>query len=50
VVGQARRELHDMAAALFLYLDEGELRDMKETGDVDAQDRRIVGRGVLRAL
>jgi len=47
VVDQARRDLHDMAAALLLHLGDGELRNMKEAGDVDAQDRCVVGPGVL---
>jgi hypothetical protein len=36
-----------MAAALLLHLGDDELRDVKEAGDVDAQDRSIVGFGVL---
>src|SRR5271156_5065833 len=36
-----------MAAALLLHLGDGELRDVKEPGDVDAQDRHVVGLGVL---
>jgi hypothetical protein len=37
-----------MTAALLLHLGDRELRDVKEAGDVDAQDRRVVGLGVLR--
>jgi hypothetical protein len=37
VIHQARRDLHDMAAALLLHLGDGELRDVKEPGDVDAR-------------
>ena len=47
MVDQARRDLHDMAAALLLHLGDGELGDVKEARDIDAQDRRIVGLGVL---
>src|SRR6516162_7794917 len=36
-----------MAAALLLHFGDGELRDVKEAGEVDAEDRRVVGRGVL---
>ena len=36
-----------MAAALLLHLGDGELRDVKEPADVDAQDRCVVGLGVL---
>ena len=39
--------LHDMTAALFFHLGHGELRDVKEAGDVDVQDRREVGLGIL---
>ena len=47
VIDQARCYLHDMAAALLLHLRDSELRDVNEAGDVDAQDRRVVGLGVL---
>jgi hypothetical protein len=36
-----------MAAALLLHLGDGELRHVKEARDIDAQDRRVVGLGVL---
>jgi hypothetical protein len=36
-----------MAAALLLHLGDGELRDVKEARDIDAQDRRVVCLGVL---
>jgi hypothetical protein len=36
-----------MAATPLLHLGDGELCDVKEPGDVDAQDRRVVGLGVL---
>ena len=47
VVDQACRDLHHMAAALLLHLGNGELGDVKETGDVDAHHRRVVSLGVL---
>ena len=36
-----------MAAALLLHLGDGELRDVEESGEVDAQDGGVVGLGVL---
>src|SRR5882724_10796337 len=36
-----------MTSALFFHLGHGELRDVKEPGDVDIQDRREVGLGIL---
>src|SRR5215469_18461442 len=45
VVDEARCDLYDMAAAPLLHLGDGELRDVKEASDVDAQDRRVVGLG-----
>src|SRR5580704_14226195 len=47
VIDQARRYPHEMAAALLLHLGDGELRDVKKPGDVDAQDRHVVGLDVL---
>ena len=32
---------------LLLHLGDGELRDVKEAGDVDAEHRRVIGLGVL---
>jgi hypothetical protein len=46
VVDEARCDLYDMAAAVLLHLGDGELRHVKEAGDIDAQDRRVVGLGV----
>ena len=47
MVNQAGGDLHDVAAALFLHLGDGELRHMEKSGDVDAKNRRVVGLGVL---
>jgi molybdenum-dependent DNA-binding transcriptional regulator ModE len=47
MVDEACRDLHDMAAALLLHLGDGQLRDAKEAGEVDAQDRRVIGLGIL---
>lgn len=43
---QAGRDLHDMAAAAFLHLGDGELRDSEKSGDVDAQHRGEIIAGV----
>lgn len=43
---QARRDLHNMAAATFLHLGDGELRDVEKPGDVDAQHRSEILAGV----
>lgn len=40
--------MYDIAAALLVHLGVGELRDVKEARDIDAQDCRVVGLGVLR--
>jgi len=37
VFDQARRDLHDVAAMPLLHLCDGELRDVKEAREVDAQ-------------
>jgi hypothetical protein len=47
VVDEARCDLYDMAAALFLHFGDGELRDVKEARDIDAQHRRIIDLSVL---
>jgi hypothetical protein len=47
VVHEAGGDLDDMTAALLLHLGNGELRDMEESGDVDAQNGGVVGLGVL---
>ena len=47
MIDQARRDLHDMTAALLYHLGDGELRDVKGASNVDAQDRREVGLGIL---
>jgi hypothetical protein len=36
-----------MAAALLLHFGNGELRDVKEAGEIDGHDRRVVGLGAL---
>jgi len=47
VVDETRGDLDDMAAALLFHLGDGELRDVEESGEVDAQDGGVVGLGVL---
>jgi len=47
IVDEARGDLHDMTAALLLHLGDGDLRDVEEAGDVNAQDGGVVGLGVL---
>jgi NAD(P)-dependent dehydrogenase (short-subunit alcohol dehydrogenase family) len=42
VFDQARRDLHDMAAVC-----DGELRDVKEAREVDAQHSRVISLGIL---
>ena len=48
VIDQAGRDLDDVAAALLLHLGDGELGDVEEARDVDADHGRIVFGGVLR--
>ena len=47
VVYEARRDLDDVAAATLLHLRERELRDVEESGQVDAEDRCVIDLGVL---
>src|SRR5260221_14195498 len=48
VVDEARRDLHDMTAALLLHLCDGELRGVKEAYRIDARYRSVIGRRVMR--
>ena len=41
VLGEGRGYLYNMAAALLLHLGDGQLRDVKEARDIDAQDRLV---------
>jgi hypothetical protein len=47
VVGEARGYPYNMAAPMLLHLGDGELRDVKEARDIEAQDRRVVCLGLL---
>src|ERR1700726_4210958 len=47
VLDKARRDLHDVAAMPLLHLCDGELRDVKEAREVDAQHSRVISLGIL---
>jgi hypothetical protein len=47
VFDQARRDLHDVAATPLLHLCDGQLRDVKEAREIDAQHRSIISLGIL---
>lgn len=47
LVGQARGDLDDMAAALLLHFGNGQSGDVKETSCVDGHDGSVVGVAVL---
>src|SRR5258708_2107569 len=42
-----RSDLHDVAAVPLLHLCDGELRDVKEASEVDAQHSRVISLGIL---
>src|SRR6266404_5745446 len=46
MVDEARGDLDDVAAAPLLHLGDGELRDVEEAGEVDADDGGEIGLGV----
>jgi hypothetical protein len=47
-IDQRRCDLHDVAALALLHLDHGALRDVKEAGEIDPENRRIIGLGIFR--
>src|SRR6516162_2564137 len=47
MVHQARRDLHDMTATLFLHFSNHELRHVEEASEIDAQNGSVVGIRVL---